>query len=216
MHIRPKYACKTCEGVDDPGPTVSMAPVLPQILPKSRVSSGLLAHILTSKFVDALPFYRQEKQFARLSVELSRTSMSQWAIHTAKVCEPLLALLKNSTLLGPLIQMDETTLQVLKEAGRAPSTKSYIWVMRGGTRACPVVFFHYSETRSAGIARDLLQGYRGVVQTDGYAGYDFLDLEQAIIHAGCWAHSRRKFHDVLKAMGQKNSINGKPSNAQTA
>ncbi|MBF0239197.1 MAG: IS66 family transposase [SAR324 cluster bacterium] len=62
----------------------------------------------------------------------------------------------------------------------------------------------------------MLHGYRGVVQTDGYAGYDFLDLEQAIIHAGCWAHSRRKFHDVLKAMGQKNSINGKPSNAQTA
>ncbi len=79
-HIRPKYACKNCEGVEDNGPTVKIAPVHPQIIPKSIASPGLLAHILTGKFIDHTPFYRQEKQFIRLGVEVSRTSMCNWAV----------------------------------------------------------------------------------------------------------------------------------------
>ncbi len=74
-HIRPKYACPECEGVDDDGPTVKIAPVPPQIIPKSIVSPSLLAHILTGKFIDHVPFYRQEKQLIRLGVDVSRTSM---------------------------------------------------------------------------------------------------------------------------------------------
>lgn len=92
-HIRPKYACRQCEGVEDDGPTVAIAPPPAQIIPKSIVSSGLLAHILVTKFADAVPFYRQEGQFARLGVEINRTSMGSWTIKSAVTCESLLDLI---------------------------------------------------------------------------------------------------------------------------
>ncbi len=98
--------------------------------------------------------------------------------------------------------MDETTLQVLKEKGRSPNTKSYMWVMRGGTSEKPAVYFHYSPTRASSVAVDLLKSYRGVVQTDGYVGYDFIDPSPNMEHTGCWAHSRRKFMEILKIKGK--------------
>jgi transposase len=88
-HIRPKYACRNCEGVEDDGPTVKIAPVPPRIIPRSIATPGLLAQILTAKFVDHTPFYRQEKQFQRLGVELSRTSMCGWAMQVALSSQPL-------------------------------------------------------------------------------------------------------------------------------
>jgi len=84
-NIRPKYACKNCEGVEDDGPSVKIAPVHPQIIPKSIVTPGLLAYILTAKFIDHTPFYRQEKQLIRLGVKISRTSMCNWAMQAADV-----------------------------------------------------------------------------------------------------------------------------------
>lgn len=118
-HIRPKYSCKVCEGVEDEGSTtVKIAPLPPQILPKGIASGGLLAHIITAKFCDALPFYRQEKQFARLGVELNRATMCNWAMKAAAACEPLSELLGEEIRSGPLINIDETTVQVLAEPGR--------------------------------------------------------------------------------------------------
>jgi transposase len=87
-NIRPKYACKNCEGLEDEGPTVKIAPVPPQIIPRSIASPSLLAHIITGKFIDHTPFYRQEKQLARLGAKVSRTSMCSWAMQTATVCLP--------------------------------------------------------------------------------------------------------------------------------
>ena len=92
-HIRYKYACKSCEGVENGGPTVKIAPVPEQIISKSIATPGLLAHIFTAKFVDAVPFYRQEKQFERLGVELNRTSMSSWAMKVAHLWGPLMEML---------------------------------------------------------------------------------------------------------------------------
>ncbi len=201
-HIRFKYACPICEGIETEGGTVVIAPPPKQILPKSIASPSLLAHIITAKFVDSLPFYRQEKQFARLGYALSRTNMSNWTIQLRKCVAKLLGLLKQEVLSGPLIHMDETTLQVLKEPGRAPTSKSYMWVMRGGAPENPSVYFHYSPTRASTVAHALLESYHGVVQTDGYAGYDFINHFPEMLHAGCWAHSRRKFMDILKAMGK--------------
>ena len=105
-NIRPKYACKNCEGLEDDGPSVRIAPVHPQIIPKSIVSPGLLAHILTAKFIDHTPFYRQEKQFIRLGVKISRTSMCNWAMQTATVCQPLLNLLQEEVLSGFYVNID--------------------------------------------------------------------------------------------------------------
>lgn len=215
-HIRPKYACKACEGLDTDGNTVKIAPAPRQIIEKSIATPGLLAHIITAKFVDAMPFYRQEKQFARLGYELSRTNMTNWTLQLGQSIEKLLGLLKQDLLSGPLIHMDETTLQVLKEKDRLPTTKSYMWVMRGGTPEKPGIYFHYSPTRSAATARTLLASYRGVVQTDGYTGYDYLDTSDQIHHAGCWAHSRRKFMEVLKAKGKYQKKKAKSGHAEQA
>jgi transposase len=201
-HIRPKYACKQCEGVHNDGPAVKIAPVPQQILPKSIASPGLLAHILTGKFVDHLPFYRQEKQLVRLGVDVSRTSMCNWAMKTAEACRPLLNLLQDEVLAGSSINIDETTLQVLKEPGRDPTSKSYMWVFRKGDPEKQALVFEYHPTRSGDVARAFLGDFKGYVQTDGYSGYNFLDHGEEVRHIGCWAHARRNFTDVIKAQGK--------------
>lgn len=202
-HIRPKYTCPGCEGVEANGPTVKIAPVPAQILPKTIASATLLACLLTTKYADGLPYYRQEKQFKRIGVALSRATMSSWTIQVAQKCQPILDLLEKEARSGPLIQMDETTFQVLGEKGRENTQKSYMWVARGGTRDYPVVLYKYHPSRSGQVAAAWLKDYRGVVQTDGYAGYGFLDHTEGIVHVGCWAHVRRKFAEVCKLGGKK-------------
>lgn len=204
-NIRPKYACKTCEGVETKGSTVKIAPAPLQLLPKTITTPELLAQIAVAKFVDANPFYRQEKQFGRLGYALSRTNMTNWIIQISKALEKLDGLLRQSVLSGPLINMDETPFQVLKEIGRLATTKSYMWVMRGGAPDKPTVYFWYSPTRASAVAKNLLTSYHGIVQTDGYAGYNFVHAPETrkIEHAECWAHARRKFNDILKAGGKK-------------
>lgn len=215
-NIRPKYACKNCEGVETDGSTVKIDPPLKQILPKTIASSGLLAQIITAKFVDSLPFYRQEKQFLRLGYQVSRTNMANWTIQLSGILEKLLGLLKQEILSGPLINMDETTLQVLKEKGRSPTSKSYMWIMRGGTPENPGIYFEYNPSRSSDVAKRLLENFQGIVQTDGYVGYDFIKDVSVIEHAGCWAHSRRKFFEILKAKGKYQKKKAKSGHADRA
>ena len=202
-NIRPQYACRACEGLEDDGPSVRIAPVAPQIIPKGLATAGLLAYVLTAKFVDALPFYRQEKQFNRLGIELSRRTMCGWAMKVAETCTPLMSLLKEEIRSGPVINADETTLQVLREPDRTPSQKSYMWIFKGGLSNKSALIYEYHQTRAGEVAKLFLDGYQGVVQTDGYKGYDFLDQWPDTIHVGCWAHARRKFMDVKKASASK-------------
>jgi transposase len=198
-HIRYKYACKRCEGVEDDGPTVKIAPAPVQLIPKSIVTEGLLAHLVVSKFADALPLYRQQKIFIRLGVEISRASMANWFVQAAQQCSPLVELLQNEIRSGPLINVDESPFQVLNEAGRRNTTKSYIWVFRGGMLDRPVLLYRYHPTRSGQVALDFLDGYNGYVQSDAFSGYEHLKQTDGICHVGCWAHVRRKFVEVVKA-----------------
>ena len=207
-HIRPKYVCPSCEGLEDEGPTIRIAPVPPQVVPKSSVSAGLLAYLLTSKFVDHTPFYRQEKQLLRLGVKVSRTSMSRWAMRAAEVCQPVMNLMEEEVLAGRYVQIDETTVQVLKEPGREAGTKSYMWLFRRGDPGRRVLVYQYHPTRSGEVAREFLGDFKGTVQTDGYAGYDFLDHQEAVRHIGCWAHVRRKFVEVVNGVGKQRKRRG--------
>lgn len=201
-HIRPKYACPSCEGLDTEGAVVKIAPPAKQIIPKGIATAGLLAHVLTAKFCDALPFYRQEQQFRRLGVEIGRATMGNWAFTAAAACRPVIDLLQQEIRSGPLITMDETTVQVLDEPGRSATTKSYMWVCRGGLPDKPGIIYRYAPSRSSTVAESLVGDYTGVVQTDGYIGYDFLDTQPGIIHGGCLVHVRRKFRDAQKARGK--------------
>jgi transposase len=211
-HIRPKYVCKQCEGLDTDGPVVKIAPPPKQIIPKSIATAGLLAYIFIAKFCDALPFYRQESQFARIGAEISRANMCNWAMKVAVACQPVLLLLHQEIRSGPLINIDETTVQVLHEPDRAATTKSYMWVCRGGRPEHPGVMYHYAPSRSGDVAKVLLKGYSGVVQSDGYSGYNFLDHMPEIHHGACLAHARRKFTDAQKARGK----NKKPGSVDVA
>jgi transposase len=212
-YIRPKWACTTgCKGADDLGPGVKNAPMPPQLIPQGIVSAGLLAWILICKFVDGLPFYRQTNIFTRLGLDISRATMSGWALRAAEACKQLMDLLLRRLRSGPYINMDETRLQVLREPGRENTTLSYMWVARGGPPERPVVFFHYAPSRSGDEAQYIVGDFQGYLQTDGYSGYNALGDKEGIVHVGCLAHVRRKFVDVLKTGGKKS---GKANTAQT-
>lgn len=211
-HIRYKYACKNCEGVEDDGPTVKIAPLPVQFISKGIATPGLVAHILVSKFEDALPFYRQEKIFNRLGVEISRSNMCGWAIKAAEYCDPLMELLHRKILSGPLVNIDETPVQVLQEPGRSNTSKSYMWVFRGGPPDKQILIYQYHPTRSGRVPNDFLKDYQGYIQTDAYSGYDALGRRPGIYPVGCWAHARRKFMEVVKAGSGK----GKKGHAETA
>ena len=215
-NIRYKYVCKSCEGVEADEPDVSIAPLPPMIIPKSIATPGLLAYTFTSKFADAMPFYRQEKLFERIGIDISRSSMCNWAIKVAEQCEPLMELLNKDIRSGPLISIDETTVQVMKEPGRSNTTKSYMWIFRGGHPDKPLLAYRYDPTRSGDVASEYLNGYKGYVQTDGYGGYDFIDKNPDMHHVGCWAHARRKFVDIIKASGKSQSAKSRTGNAEKA
>ena len=213
--IRPKYACKNCEGVESDGPTVKIAPPPPQIIPKGIATPGLVAHIAISKYADALPLYRQEKIFSRYGIELTRATMAAWMVKAAECCAPLMDLLYKELLVGPLVNVDETPVQVLNEPERANTTKSYMWVFRGGRPDKPIILFRYSETRSGGVAREVLAGYCGYCQTDGFAGYDALEASNPDIRlVGCFFHARRNFVKIIDARGK--AAKNKPGSAEVA
>ena len=209
-HVRYKYACKNCEGVDDDGPTVRIAPAPVQLIPKSNATAGLLAHIAVSKFADGLPLYRQEKIFSRLGIDLSRAVMAKWMVKTALHCKGLIDLLEDEIRGGPLINIDETILQVLNETGRSNTAKSYMWVYRGGTPDRQVLLYHYHPTRSGRVALKFIEDFSGYIQTDDYAGYDHLGQKTEIVHMGCWAHARRKFVKVVQVRKKHRSKRTNP------
>ena len=216
QHIRPKYVCKKCEGVAADEPAVSIAPMPEQMIPKSIATPGLLAWSLTGKFVDALPFYRIEHILKRYGVEVSRQTLCCWAVKVAELCRPLLELMEEDILQGFQINADETTLQVLQEPGREATTRSYMWLFRGGTGQRPVIIYQYHERRSGQVAKEFLKNYAGYVQTDGYLGYDFLEQMPEITHLGCWAHVRRKFFEVVNAVGKDKDGKKKTGSGEVA
>jgi transposase len=200
-HVRPKYACRRCEGsADEDKPAVRIAPAVPSIIPKSIVTPGLLAFVFVNKYVDHLPFYRQERRFERIRIHLSRQDMSNWQRKVFEAISPLIELLKHHIKSGPAMLMDETPVQVMGEPSRKDTQKSYMWLARGGPPGEPAVVYEYRETRSSQHIQDFIEGFSGFLQTDGYPGYDKVVSGRGdIIHVGCFAHARRKFHDASKA-----------------
>ncbi len=199
--IRPKYACKNCEGSgDEEKPAVRVAAPPASIIPKSIVTPGLLSFIIVNKFVDHLPYYRQEKRFERIGIHISRQNMSNWQQMTYEKIEPLIETLKMHIRSGPVINMDETPVQVHGEPERPDTAKSYMWLARGGPPENPGLLYSYRETRGSRHIKELLDGFSGFLQTDGYDAYrTALVGNEQIVHVGCMAHVRRKFHEAAKA-----------------
>ncbi len=201
-NIRPKYACPCCKA------GVAIAAVPAQLLPKSLATPALLAHITTAKFVDALPLYRQETQFARLGVTLGRATMAGWMIRLGGLhVVPLINLLNEQMLAEPLIHCDETRLQVLK-SDKAPTTDHWMWVRASGPPGRRLILFDYDASRGGAVPKRLLEGYRGILLSDGYEAYAQVAASLDLVHAGCWAHVRRKFDEARKAQPKESASAG--------
>ena len=194
-HIRGKYRCPCCEG------HLRTAALPAQPVPKSFASPGLLAFIATAKYADALPLYRQSQQLQRIGVELSRTTLARWMVCLGALVVPLVNLLRDELLERPYLLMDETTVQVLKEPGKAPESKSQLWAQMSAGPGPPIVLFDYDPTRAGEVPKRLLEGFTGALHTDGYSGYAPVVREQGLVHLSCWAHARRGFVEVLKSLG---------------
>ncbi len=191
-HVRKVYGCRDCETA----PVTADKPT--QLIEKSMASPSVLAMLLTTKYVDGLPLHRFEKVLGRHGIDIPRQTLARWVIQCGEHFQPLLNLMRDRLLESRVIHCDETRVQVLKEPDREPSSQSWMWVQTGGPPDRPVILFDYSTSRAQEVPTRLLDGYRGYVMTDDYAGYNALGAQTGVERLGCWAHARRKFVEAQK------------------
>ena len=160
-------------------------------------SAGTVAWVMYQKYVNALPLYRQEKDFKLMyGVDISRSTIANWiTLNAEEFFTPICDYFKKKLVAGRYAMADETPVQVLKEPGRRPETKSFMWVFRSGEYDTDqMVLFHYSETRAGETAKEFLKGFEGYLMTDGYGGYNKL---KKCKRTSCWAHVRRYLIDAI-------------------
>ena len=196
-YTRKLYACKKCEGTaNENKPAVRSKPIPENIIPQSQVSAGLIAHIVTRKFEYALLFYRQEKLFNRLGIDISRVKMCQWSMNVAQKLEALVKLIEREICKSPTIGIDETRVQVMKEPGKRNQENSYMWVFLSPTEK--LVTYNYSQSRGATTPINFLGNFKGNIMTNDFSGYSPVSKLDGIQHSLCWAHTKRYFHKAAK------------------
>ena len=215
-HVQTVYSCRDCEANADGEQSVPMvkAPVPAPVIPGSGIASpSLLAFILSNKYVLALPLNRQEQEFKRQDIVISRQTMANWCIFTAiQWLKPIFNLLCAFLLSSDILHADETTLQVINETNRKATANSYLWVYLTGAYAqFQATLFVYTETRAGKHPLEFLSGYSGYLNVDGYQGYYALEGENVTL-CGCWSHARRKFVDALRTI-PKHLHNDSPASA---
>lgn len=190
--VRPKYACRK-----DPDEGVLTAPKPLQPIDKGLPGAGLLAHVVVSKYADHLPLYRQERMLGRHGVQLTRATLCNWMGAAAKMVEPLVGLMRQGVLGSRKINTDDVPVPV-QDPGRGTTRTARLWVYIGDADH-PYTTFDFTATRSREGPQRYLEGYRGYLQADAYAGYDVLFQSGFVVEVGCWAHARRKFYDARES-----------------
>jgi transposase len=195
QHHRIKYACPCC----DLG--LKLAPVPPRIIPRGLLTEEAQAWVITGKYQFGMPLYRTAVLLRRFGGNIVSNTLAAGVVRIGQAVQPIINLLRDHLLDSVLIYGDETTVQVLKEPGRAAQTKSYMWAQMNGTGA-PVRLFTYSPGRGEEHARKLYAGIRSdaVLVTDGYKAYEAIAGENGLTHLGCWVHARRYFIDAETAI----------------
>ncbi|STB69286.1 IS66 family transposase [Chromobacterium violaceum] len=191
-HIRPQYACRSCE-------TVQAAPVAPAVIDGGLAAPGLLAWVAISKYLDHLPLYRIEQIAERQQVPLARSTLSEWIGRLGVALQPLSDRLADQLRERNSLHADETPVQQL-DPGKGKTKRAYLWAFRsndldGGP---PMVVFDYQTSRSGKHARDFLAEWRGHLIVDDYSGYKEL-FRQGVLEQACWAHARRNFFELQAA-----------------
>jgi transposase len=196
-HVRYVYACRHCEREETQTPIVT-APMPAPVYPGSLASPSSMAYVMSQKYVEGMPLYRQEKQFERLGFTLSRQTMANWMIYGANQwLQPVYDRMKEQLLQKEVLHADETTVQVLHEPDRKPTSTSYMWLYRTGREDAPIILFDYQPTRGKEHPTKFLAGFKGYLHVDGYAGYNGV---KNVTLVGCFAHARRKFDEALKSL----------------
>ncbi len=182
---------------------VIKAPHPQALLRGSLVSPSLEAAVMNAKYVNAVPLYRQEQEFERYGLHISRQNMANWTIQCADRYLAVLYDYLHEKLYGyHVLQADETPVLVNKD-GRPAGAKSYMWVYRTGRMytECQIVLYEYQKTRNASHPREFLKDFSGVCVTDGYQVYHTIEEEREDLKiAGCWSHARRRFDEAVKAL----------------
>ena len=194
-HYRKVYADRQLE--QETGYSEVFKPVMPPpLLAHSYASASVVTDVLMKKYVDAMPLYRQEQMWKRMGVELKRGTMANWVIQVADLyLRPFCKRIRSELLTQSTIHADETVIQVLKEKGKPATSESRMWVYSSAKRAdIQLRCFEYRESRSGKWAKTFLEGFSGVLITDGYSGYNKV---QGAERAGCWAHMRRKWLEAM-------------------
>lgn len=200
-HVQYVYACRHCENHGDgTAPVVVKAPKPNRAFPGSIASPSAVAHVIEEKYVMAVPLYRQEKQWERRGVKVSRQNMANWIMAAQHWLQPIYDRMKQVLLSQDIIFADETTLQVLQEDGKKAESQSYMWLYRSGRYGPGIVLFEYQPTRSGEHPKEFLKGFKGYLVTDAYGGYNGIP---DVTRVGCWAHARRGFDEAIKAAGKR-------------
>ncbi|ANK60936.1 transposase [Loigolactobacillus backii] len=194
------YKCSECE-LEAGSAHLVQAQTPVALIPHSLASASLVAEIIHKKFLLATPLYRQLADWQRLGIALSEATISNWIIKTSQLVEPIYNLLQQRLSNQRYLQGDETPMQVLREPGKTAAAKSYMWVARTVKQSPQqIIFYAYGSTRSGTFAQKLYRNFTGILQCDGYTGYNL--LENSVTRIGCWAHVRRKFYDATQANGK--------------
>ena len=192
-HVRPKFACAGCERVVE-------APAPARPIDRRLPGPGLLAHVLVSKYGDHLPLYRQSQIYAREGVDLDRSTMAGWVGAATELLAPLVDEIRKHVLAASKIHADDTPVPVLAPGnGKTKTGRLWTYVRDDRSAGCstaPAVWFAYSEDRKGEHPRRHLKDFKGALQADAYSGFHHLYGDGAIYEVSCWAHTRRKFHDI--------------------
>ena len=204
--VRPRCACVNCD-------QISQGYAQSKPIDKGKAGAGLLAHILTQKYCDHLPMYRQSQIYAREGIDLSRSTLASWAGQCARLLEPLVEELRKSIFSSSEIHGDDTPIKVLAPGtGKTKIGRIWTYVRDGrphGDKTPPAVCYFYSPDRTGERPKEHLKDFTGTLHADAYAGYDKLYLgdkktKAKITEAGCWAHTRRKFYEITVANDKAN------------
>jgi len=198
-HIQEVYACRHCEHNSDHVPIIK-APVPEPVIKGSLASPSAVAHTMTQKYMMHAPLHRQEQEWQRQGIPLSRQTMANWVIRCSEDwLYPLYTKLHMLLLEEELLLADETTCQVLHEPGKPATSTSYMWLYRSvGAAKKRIVIYEYQPGRSRIYPQRFLGNWKGYLHTDGYAAYD--DLSDLITIVRCWVHMRRYWVKALNAI----------------
>jgi len=187
-YIRYKYAAKNGEGV-------KIGQLPERVIDKGIPSAGLLASILTDKYTDHLPLYRQKQRFAREDIQIASSTLEGWTKEALIKLEPLYEQLVFDIKSKGYWQVDETPIKVLESEKKGACHQGYYWVYHSPLDG--VVLFDYQPTRGSAGAKTMLESFKGYLQTDGYAVYEKHGKRKGVTHLACWAHARREFERAL-------------------